>query len=189
MNPLTSPATILTVCTHNRTRSVMSMALLQAGFDDRLGPGRVRVGSLGFGPEGLPAIPAAVEAMERRGLDVSDHRSRRVTTDRVAVADLVLTSEKAHVVAIAADSPRLYPRSFTLPEFCDRLGDGSAVHGRSLRDWVNDVSDGRSAGDYLRSPVPEIQDPTGRSRAQFDAAVVHIESWCTRVVDAVSDAL
>jgi protein-tyrosine-phosphatase len=70
---------ILTVCTHNRTRSVMSIAMLQAGFDQRLGSGRAVERSLGFGPKDVPAISVAVDAMQRRGLDVPGHRSRWVT--------------------------------------------------------------------------------------------------------------
>ena len=35
----------------------MSMAMLQAGFDERVGAGRAEVRSLGFGPEGIPAFP------------------------------------------------------------------------------------------------------------------------------------
>lgn len=73
------PLTILTVCSHNRTRSVMTMAMLQRNLDGLLGAGAVVVRSLGFGPDDMPSIPDAVAAMARRGLDTSGHRSRQVT--------------------------------------------------------------------------------------------------------------
>ena len=177
---------IMTVCSHNRTRSVMSMAMLQAGFDRRLGPGRAAVRSLGFGPEGIPAIPDAVDAMQRRGFDVSDHRSRQVTAKRVEAADLILTSEKDHVIKIASASPVAYRRTFTLPEFCDHISSDPLAEGRSLAAWMTDLSEGRRAGDYLRSDIPEVADPTGSPRRQFEAATVGIEEMCATVVDVIS---
>jgi len=177
---------ILTVCSHNRTRSVMSMAMLQAGFDQRLGRGRAVVVSLGFGPKGIPAIPDAVDAMQRRGLDVSEHRSRQVTARRVDAADLILTSEKDHVIKIAAESPAAYRRAFTLPEFCERIAADPLADGRTLAAWMTDMSDGRSAGDYLRGDVPEVADPTGSAKREFEAATVGIEQLCETVVDVIS---
>ena len=177
---------ILTVCTHNRTRSVMSMAMLQAGFDRRIGPGRVEVRSLGFGPEGRAAIGDAVDAMQRRGLDVTRHRSERVTADRLEWADLILTSEKDHVIKIASESPPAFARSFTLPEFCDRLTVDPAAQGRSLTAWIADLSAGRRAGEYLRGRIPEVADPTGSSRRRFEAATARIEEMCDQVVDGLA---
>jgi protein-tyrosine phosphatase len=177
---------ILTVCTHNRTRSVMSMAILQAGFDRRLGPGRAEVHSLGFGPEGIAAIDDAVDAMQRRGLDVSEHRSRQVTAAGVEAADLILTSEKDHVIRIAAESPVAYRRTFTLPEFCDQIVSDPVADGRSLAAWMTDLSEGRRAGEYLRGNIPEVADPTGSAPRQFEAATVAIEAMCARVVDVIS---
>jgi protein-tyrosine phosphatase len=179
-------STILTVCSHNRTRSVMSMALLQAGFDRRLGSGRVTVRSLGFGPEGLPPISCAVEAMRRRGLDVTGHRSRSVTATRVQSADLILASEKDHVVKIAAISPAAYRRTFTLPEFCERIPSDPLANGRAFAEWMTDLSTGRRAGDYLHSAVPEVADPTGQPQRRFEAATVGIEELCAAVVDVLS---
>ena len=177
---------ILTVCSHNRTRSVMSMAMLQAGFDQRLGPGRAVVRSLGFGPEGIAAFSDAVDAMRRRGLDVTEHRSLMVTAERVASADLILASEKDHVIKIASVSPTASRRTFTLPEFCDRIASDPLADGRTLAAWMTDLSEGRSAGEYLRSEVPEVADPTGSSRRKFEAATVGIEELCATVVDGLS---
>lgn len=180
---------ILTVCTHNRTRSVMSMAMLQGGFDRRLGVGRVVVGSLGFGPEGLPAIDAAVEAMARRGLDISGHRSRRVTADRIEPADLILASEREHVIKVFAESPDAFRRSFTLPEFCGLVAAAPVAGDRSLAEWAAELSLSRRATDYLGNRVPEVADPTGSSRRRFERATARIEVMCTEIVDRLSPAL
>ena len=175
------PLKILTVCTHNRTRSVMSMAMIQAGLDRRLGPGRAVVRSLGFGPEGMPAIPDAVDAMRRRGLDVSEHRSRQVTARRIDAADLVLTAEVDHVVKIATESAPAYRRTFTLPEFCDRVVTDPLADGRTLFEWATDLSEGRTAGEYLRTDAPEVDDPTGSARRQFEVSTEGIVASCNTV--------
>jgi protein-tyrosine-phosphatase len=95
----------------------MTMAMLQRMLDERLGRGVVAVRSLGFGPEDMASIPDAVDAMKRRSLDTSGHRSRKVTKDNIEPADLVLTSERDHVVKIAAISTDAYRRTMTMPEF------------------------------------------------------------------------
>jgi len=177
---------IVTVCTHNRTRSVMTMALIQAGLDERLGPGRADVRSLGFGPESLPPIPDAVDAMRRRGLDVSGHRSRRVTAERLDDVDLVLASERQHVVGVAGMVPELFSRTFTLPEFVGLVADDSGDRAEPLSEWLDSLSQGRDPGDYLRTPIPELADPTGLSRRRFRAATDRIEAQCVTVVDSLA---
>lgn len=171
----------------------MSMAMLQAALDRRLGPKRALVRSLGFGPEGEPAIADAVREMAQRGLDVSEHRSLRVTGSRVDQADLILTSEKDHVIGVAAESPEAARRSFTLPEFLGLVlaagaggGDGASVDARPLAEWASALSVDRSPADYLAAPIPEIDDPTGSSPRRFAAATEAIEEMCERVADVLA---
>ncbi len=178
------PLRILTVCSHNRTRSVMMAALLGSMLDDRLGPGAVQLRSSGFGPLDLPPIDDAVDAMRRRGLDVSQHRSSATTASLVDGADLVLTAERDHVVKIAALSPEAFRRTMTLPEFLAAAADSPATDEglADLRSWVASLTAQRSAGAYLRDPIPEVDDPTGSPPRAFEAAVVAIEQQCREVV-------
>lgn len=169
---------ILTVCSHNRTRSVMTMAMLKRLLDEQLGSGAAIVRSLGFGPEDLPSIPDAVAAMRRRGLDTSGHRSRKVTAANIDPADLVLTSERDHVVQIAAISPDAYRRSMTLPEFLTRAAEHEPIPGESLRDWATSLTEQRTARDYINGDVGEIADPTGTAPRAFEKSVVAMEAMC-----------
>ncbi len=76
---------VLFVCVHNAGRSQMA-----AGFLRRLAGDRVRVRSAGA----LPADrinPAVVEAMAERDIDLSGNSPSRLSTDRVATADVVVT--------------------------------------------------------------------------------------------------
>jgi protein-tyrosine-phosphatase len=171
---------ILTVCSHNRTRSVMMAALLESMLAERLGGGAAQIRSSGFGPVDLAPIDDAVEAMRRRGLDVSSHRSSTTTTSLVDGADLILTAERDHVVKVAALSPAAFRRAMTLPEFLSAaaLGGDDSVE---LRAWVESLTAQRTAGSYLRTDIAEVADPTGSMPRAFESAVVAIERQCNEV--------
>jgi protein-tyrosine-phosphatase len=174
------PLKILTVCSHNRTRSVMTMVMLQSMLDARLGAGAAIVQSLGFGPEDMASIPDAVDAMKRRGFDTSGHRSRKATAENVGLADLILTSERDHVVKIAAMSPQLYRQTMTLPEFLSLAELDGSPPGQALRDWVASLTASRSASAYINGDVGEIIDPTGSAPRAFEKSVVGMEEMCQR---------
>jgi protein-tyrosine-phosphatase len=76
---------VLFVCTHNAGRSQMAAALL--GHE---AAGRVRVTSAGSQPAS-ELNPAVVAAMAELGLDISRTEPRRLTTDNVRAADVVIT--------------------------------------------------------------------------------------------------
>jgi protein-tyrosine-phosphatase len=174
-----APLRILTVCSHNRTRSVMMAALFEQLLTERLGADSVVVRSSGFGSPGLPAIDDAVRAMRRRGLDVSEHRSATTTLVLVDGADVILTAERDHVVKIASLSPLAFRRSMTLPEFLERAAaDAASPHGGGVRTWVESLTAGRTAAGYLRDQIPEVADPTGSSPRAFEAATAEIERQC-----------
>jgi len=76
---------VLFVCTHNAGRSQMAAALL-----DREAAGKVRVTSAGSQPA-AQLNPAVVQAMAEIGLDISREIPKRLTTDQVQAADVVIT--------------------------------------------------------------------------------------------------
>ena len=76
---------VLFVCTHNAGRSQMAAALL--GHE---AAGRVRVTSAGSQPA-RELNPAVVAAMAELGLDISREFPKRLTTDQVQAADVVIT--------------------------------------------------------------------------------------------------
>jgi arsenate reductase (thioredoxin) len=76
---------VLFVCTHNAGRSQMAAALL-----DRQAAGRVRVTSAGSEPADQ-LNPAVVQAMAEIGIDISREIPKRLTTDQVQAADVVIT--------------------------------------------------------------------------------------------------
>ena len=76
---------VLFVCTHNAGRSQMAAALLH-----RLGQGRVHVRSAGSEPAD-EINPAAVEAMEELGVNMSEEFPKPLTDEVVKAADVVIT--------------------------------------------------------------------------------------------------
>ena len=156
----------------------MIEAMLDSMLRERLGEGSVEVYSSGFGPVGLPPIDEAVEAMRRRGLDVSSHRSSATTRDLVDSADVILTAERQHVVKIAALSPAAFRQAMTLPEFLAAAASSASDQVDGVRSWVRSLTEPRTASAYLRDSVPEVADPTGSASRVFEAAVVSIEHQC-----------
>jgi arsenate reductase (thioredoxin) len=76
---------VLFVCTHNAGRSQMAAALL-----GREAAGRVRVTSAGSEPASQ-LNPAVVLAMAELGIDISSEVPKRLSTDQVHAADIVIT--------------------------------------------------------------------------------------------------
>ncbi len=158
----------------------MIEAMLASILRERLGEGSVDVRSSGFGPVGLPPIEEAVEAMRRRGLDVSSHRSSATTRELVESAEVILTAERQHVVKIAALSADAFRQAMTLPEFLAAASSASDETD-GVRSWVRALTEQRRASAYLRESVPEVADPTGSATRAFEAAVVTIEQQCREV--------
>lgn len=87
---------ILVVCTGNTCRSPLAEALLR-----RLAAARpelaLEVASAGVGAvDGAPASEGAYLVGLEHGLDLSGHRSRAITRELVAGADLILTMSRRH---------------------------------------------------------------------------------------------
>lgn len=76
---------VLFVCVHNAGRSQMAAALL-----DHHAAGRVAVRSAGSAPASA-VNPAVVAVMAELGIDVSREFPKRLTTDAVEAADVVIT--------------------------------------------------------------------------------------------------
>ncbi|MGA2383436.1 MAG: low molecular weight protein arginine phosphatase [Gemmatimonadales bacterium] len=88
---------VLFVCTGNICRSPMAEAIARRLLEQR-GVEGVQVASAGTAAwDGSPASEGAYLVTLERGLDVSAHRARQLTTDLVAGADLVLGMSAHHV--------------------------------------------------------------------------------------------
>lgn len=176
------PMRLLTVCTHNRTRSVLMAGLLWQRFHHA--GVEAEVESAGFGPPNLPPTPETVDLLFRTGVDSRRHSSLLATRALVAPADLVLTAERQHVVRLVAEEGGNFQRIFTLPEFCQRLGSLGTARFASLDAALAVLNDGRPRGGaYLQADVPEVFDPTGGPPDEWTTAFATISTECARAAD------
>lgn len=90
---------VLFVCTGNTCRSPMAEVIARALVAER-GLGPVAVSSAGVAADDISGASegSLLVAMER-GLDLSAHRSRQLTPNAVAAADLILTMSGSHLLA------------------------------------------------------------------------------------------
>jgi protein-tyrosine-phosphatase len=123
-------------------------------------------GMLGDGE--LPS-PEAIAAMAGFGLDISAHRSHRVTADDLASADLTLAMARANLRHAVVEAPAVWPLAFTIKELV-RRGEriGPRAPGESLAGWLARAHDGRERAALLGdSPDDDVADPTGGPRRAY----------------------
>src|ERR1700749_1698014 len=119
-------AKILVLCSANQCRSPMASALLTRWLPPPLpAPVSAAVRSAGLFDEGRlqegePPPPEAVSALAGYGLDISGHRSHRVTAADLRRSDLVLGMSRAHVRHAVVMVPEVWSRAFTLKELLRR---------------------------------------------------------------------
>jgi len=163
---LFSPANVLVLCSANQCRSPLAAALLALHGGATRSTVAVRSAGLfdeGLLPSGEPSPPEAAAALAVYGLDISGHRSRRVTAVDLGWADLVLGMTRAHVRHTVVIAPDTWPRAFTLKEVV-RRGEqvGPVKPGEPLADWLGRVHEGRDRAALLGdSPADDVADPMG----------------------------
>jgi len=112
---------VVLVCTGNTCRSPMAEALLRQMAASR--GLEIEVSSAGtHASPGLPASPEAVEVCRRAGIDLTGHRSRRLSAAVVEQADLILTMEHHHRVLAAGLYPDAAGRLHALAAYAGESG-------------------------------------------------------------------
>ncbi len=135
--------TILFVCTGNTCRSPMAEALfrLRAGLGSRWRAVSAGVAAMG----GLPATPESVEVVREAGGDLSGHRTRRLTAELVAQADIIVAMSRSHARQVADAFPEAAGRIRLLSSYrvggveqdiADPVGQSLFVY-RKIRDEID----------------------------------------------------
>lgn len=177
---------ILSVCTRNRTRSVMMAALLGHHLADT-GVAAVMT-SAGTTAETLAPIHGVAEQLRRLGVTLPHHVGRQVDADAARDADLILTAEPHHVVWIAGRWPDVFNSTYTLPELVKYGESIGPRRGRPLAAWLAEVSTMRPAPKaYLEAQrVAALPDPTGAAEHVWVDIADRIDDACRRLATLIA---
>ena len=148
---------VLLVCTGNTCRSPMAAGALRRLLE--ADGGRILVESAGTAAwDDQPATEAAVRVAASAGVDLSGHRSRRLTPTIVRGADIVLVMERGHLAAVRA------------------LG-ADPERSHVLSEWPGPGE-----------PGLEISDPFGASSEAYEECWRRIQHHLDRVVPYIREA-
>lgn len=184
-------ASILVVCTGNVCRSPIAEGVLRAALEARLGERAPLIASAGTaGWEGSGAMPESVVAAEELGVDISGHTARRLRSEHVRAADLVLGMAAEHRDEVADAMPEAAGRTFTLKELVTLLealpsdpdADPSS-DGLSVR--VRQADELRRSGFEPNRYDEDVVDPLGLPLEGYRAIASELNRWCDRLVDAL----
>jgi protein-tyrosine-phosphatase len=97
-----------------------------------------QVGSAGIWTvDGRPASGYAIEEMARRGIDISGHRSRNITREMMAGADLVLVMTRQHAEALGAAFPEHGRKVYLLSEMVGQPHDIEDPYGGPRSEYAH----------------------------------------------------
>ncbi len=176
---------ILFVCTGNICRSPMAEYMTRAiaaerGLD-------VLVRSAGLTIVGQPSPSYAVEVMEARGIDMSGHRSRRLSAMMVRSADLVVGMAGNHVREAAVLAMNRASHMGTLRELARRAERrGPRASDMGVSEWVESLTRDRPVSQIgLGGPGDDIEDPYKRRKKHYERAASEIEESLLPLLDAM----
>ncbi|MEP6909239.1 MAG: hypothetical protein ABI896_02265 [Actinomycetota bacterium] len=173
---------LVVVCSGNRFRSPIAEGVLKAATDGLA----VRVRSVGtLDLASVPALPEALELAPSFGIDLSPHRSRRLSEADLSDADLVVGFEPIHVSSAVVRAGARRERTFLLTELVDCLA------GVVLPDGLGPLERGRLAvqgADQARKNAglpgwEEIADPMGGTPADFRSCGEQVHRLTRRLAE------
>ena len=107
---------ILFVCTANICRSPVAEALLRQRLEERDLEGWTVRSAGTWAIQERGAAQNSIRVLAERGIDISHHRSRMVSSELLEEADLILCMESSHVEALRAEFPEAASRIHLLSE-------------------------------------------------------------------------
>ena len=143
-----------------------------------------RVESAGLLECGQPAAAHGIDVLRDRGLDMTSHRSRSISAELLASADLIVTMAQEHLVEAVVMAPEVWPRTFTLKELVRRGEEaGPRRADESMEAWLARVGQNRSRNDaFGSSRANDVADPIGMPRAAYERLAAELDDLLDRLV-------
>lgn len=140
-------------------------------------------GTLGWGG---PATNHAVEVLAARGIDLSEHESRRLKGEHVGDADLVLGMTRDHVGGVVLHDRSAADRAFVMGEVV-RLGRkvGPRRPDQTISEWVAEVAALRPPNRPPGIGSDEIDDPVGMGLDVYRATAERLDKLCAELAELV----
>lgn len=142
---------IIFVCMGNTCRSPLGEGIMKAKLKEAGRPD-INVSSMGFMAGGSPASKHSHDIAAEKGVDISNHRSRKLRFDELREADLVFAMEERMVDDILYYVPEIEGRIFALSQFPNKPG------------------------------ASDIADPHGGNKSRYQGTYDQIEAEVERVI-------
>lgn len=158
--------------------ALLRRELRRAGVD-------AAVSSCGELVGGVPATAGAANAMAKRGLDLSTHRSSQLAREILDESDLVLAMARTHAREAIVLVPDVFPRTFTLRELVRRgRGVGPRRKDEPFEAWLSAVHAGRTRLELLGNhAADDIVDPMGGPAAGYERTARILEELIADLVE------
>ncbi len=127
---------------------------------------------------GQPAHEYAIAAMAERGLDLSAHRSRRLSEYLVDESDLIVVMTRNHGWSVAARSEAKAAATFLPAELSRLASQVGNRNGDDAKAWVarlHTQRDTQSSNRFIGRAADEIPDPIGESLPYFRVIADRLE--------------
>lgn len=123
---------MLFVCSGNTGRSVAAEALTRTYLQSQGLSAEVASRGLAVDPAHNLAEAPAQTLLSGRGIDVSGHRARSLTTEDIEAADLILCATRAHRDQIAERFPSAQGKAYALADYAGFGGDLEDAFGKPV---------------------------------------------------------
>jgi protein-tyrosine-phosphatase len=146
---------ILFVCSANMCRSPMAERLFE-GLLEQIEPSEdwlvTSAGIWAF--DGSRASAGAVKALQRKGIDLSNHRAQGISPDLILDNDLILVMEQNHKEALQAAFPKFAGKVYLLSEMIGMSHDIRDPIGGAAADYEDTAAE---LEQLLSAAYPRIQ--------------------------------
>ncbi|HZJ84799.1 MAG TPA: low molecular weight protein arginine phosphatase [Syntrophomonadaceae bacterium] len=147
---------ILLICTGNTCRSPMAQALLADIWQK--GPRKKQLNLISAGVftfDDMPASAEAIQVMQESNIDISGHRSKQVTEELLASADLILTMTESHRQRILEMFPEYAAVIHTITAYIGHDDEVADPFGRGLAAYYDTLEQLEAIMDQL---VDKLED-------------------------------